>query len=373
MKPQTNLLYSHSMKATILLLISLIFFFSLQSKANQTDSLKLTVFEDVVYFDGYAALVPLKVKDGLFRSNTSYIRRLNSEELYVLTRGDVKMHVNLQAACDNYDRLAHVSILFVEKGKPRTEVASQIEIGRYITPFMDMNKQPNVRPYLWDVSVMGDVLRNATVLKKYDVYIEMNVFGVPYAAQKQVKGCEGRNDVFVGNLSLTVFPIKTRSKTNATLTPIAYIDSISNYKSTDTLGKTTKTYSFKTAKNLKELELFIITSNHGANRNGEEYNRRIHYIYLDNNLIFKYIPGESTCEPYRQYNTQSNGIYGKTAKTDEQWQKFSNWCPGAIIPLRKVAIATLKKGFHQLRVSIPDAKFENKEGTIPFSAYLIGK
>ncbi len=360
------------MKAKIIL-IGLLLSLTTQSKALPPDSLKLIAFENIVYYDGYAALVPLTVKQGLFRSNTSYTRQLNSAEIATLTKGEVKMQVDLKAACDNYDRLANVSLLFVEKGKPNTQIAKQIEIGRYITPFMDMNKQPNIRPYFWDVSSIGDVLRNASLLKRYDVYIQMNIFGVPYAAQKQIKGCEGKNDVFIGNLYFTVFPGKDKLKTDFQILNIAYQDSISNYKSTDTLGKTTRSYSFKTEKDLKELRLTLISSNHGANRNGEEYNRRIHYIYLDNELIFKYIPGENTCEPYRLYNTQSNGIYGKTVKTDEQWQKFSNWCPGAIIPFRRIDISKLKKGEHKLRISVPDAKFENKEGTIPFSAYFIGR
>ncbi len=362
------------MKSQLLSFLSIVLLsFTVQAKAIKLDSLKLTVFKDVVYFDGYAALVPLTVKEGLFRSNTSYTRQLSSTEIVTLTKGEVKMQVDLKAACDNYDRLAYVSLLLVEKGKPHTQAAKQIEIGRYITPFMDMNKQPNIRPYAWEVTALGNVLRNASLLKIYDVYIQMNIFGVPYAAQKQIKGCEGKNDVFIGNLSFTVFLAKDKLKKDYQIQTIAYQDSLSNYKSTDTLGKTTKTYTFEMMKNLKELQLFIISSNHGANRNGEEYNRRIHFVYLDDKLIFKYIPGESTCEPYRQYNTQSNGIYGKTVKTDEQWQRFSNWCPGAVIPLRKVAITKLKKGTHQLRISVPDAKFENKEGTIPVSAYIIGR
>jgi len=361
------------MKIKVLILISLFFSAIAESKAVPADSLQLAIFENVVYYDGYATLVPLKVKEGLFRTNTSYTRQLSAAEISSLSKGEVKMQVNLEAACDNYDRLADVSLLLTEKGKGLTHVVKKVEIARYITPFMDKNKQPNIRPYAWEVDAIGNVLRNKSMIKEYDIYIQMNIFGVPYAAQKQVKGCEGKNDVFVGNLSFTVFPAKEKLKNDYQLKVVAYQDSLSNYKSTDTLGKTTRTYSFKLEKDLKELQLFIISSNHGANRNGEEYNRRIHYIYLDNELLFKYIPGENTCEPYRQYNTQSNGIYGKTVKTDEQWQKFSNWCPGAVIPLRKLAIAKLKKGEHQLRITVPDAKFENKEGTIPISAYIIGR
>lgn len=345
--------------------------FKAQSNVAKTDSLKLNIFQDVVYYDGYATLVPLNVKEGIFRTNTSYTRKLSSDEINTLSKGTVKMQVDLKASCDNYDRIAYVSLLFVEKGKSYPQVAKQVEIGRYITPFMDMNKQPNVRPYFWDVTAIANALSHKAIVAKYEVYIQMNIFGVPYAAQKQVKGCEGRNDVFIGNLYFNIVPAKTKKE--LLINPIAYHDSLSNYKSTDTLGKTTKTYRFTTEKNLKDLQLVVISSNHGANRNGEEYNRRVHYLYLDNELLFKYTPGENTCEPYRQYNTQSNGIYGKTPKTEEQWQRFSNWCPGAVIPLRQIAISKLKKGEHQLRIVVPDAKFENKEGYIPFSAYLVGK
>ncbi|KQC01016.1 peptide-N-glycosidase F-related protein [Pedobacter sp. Hv1] len=361
------------MKTQNLILLSLLLFFAIPAKATPADSLKLNIFENVVYYDGYAALVPLKVKEELYRSNTSYTRKLSSEEVATLTKGEVKMQVDLRAACDNYDRIAYVSLLFVEKGKKYPQVAKQLEVGRYITPFMDMNKQPNIRPYFWDVTAVGNVLRNKELSLKYDVYVQMNIFGVPYAAQKQIKGCEGKNDVFIGNLYFTVFPAKNKLKTDYQFNSIAYQDSLSNYKNTDTLGKTTKTYTFKTTRNLKDLELLIISSNHGANKNGEEYNRRIHYVYLDDELILKYIPGENSCEPYRQYNTQSNGIYGKNIKTNEQWQKFSNWCPGAVIPLRKVNVSKLKKGEHRLKIMVPDAKFVDKEGVIPFSAYLIGR
>lgn len=342
-------------------------------KAVERDSLRLTVFDNIVYYDGYAQLVPLKVEEGIYRNNTSYTRKLNDKEIALLTNGEVKMQVDLKAACDNYDRIANVALLLIEKGKNYPAVAKRIEIGRYITPFMDMNKQPNVRPYLWDASAIGKIVGNKSNANQYDFYIQMNVFGVPYAAQKQVKGCEGRNDVFIGNLYFDIKAGREKSKTAYQLIPIAYSDSLNNYKATDSLGKTTRTYTFKTEKNLKDVEFFIISSNHGANKNGEEYNRRVHYIYVDNVLQLKYIPGENTCEPYRQYNTQSNGIYGKTPKTDEQWQKFSNWCPGAVIPLRKIKLDKLPKGEHRLQLVVPDAKFENKEGYIPFSAYALGR
>jgi len=361
------------MKKALLLLLTFCLHLSVFAADKLADSLKINIFENVVYYDGYAARVDMPVKEGLIRTNTTYTRQLTREEITTLTKGQVRMQVDIRAACDNYDRLAYISAFFVEKGKPLDEATKRIELARYITPFMDMNKTPNVRPYVWEMSPIGDMLRNTPLLKKYDVYIQMYVFGVPYAAQKQVKGCEGRNDVFIGNLSFVVYPEVKKQVKDYQFIPVTYQDSLSNYKSTDTLGKTTRTYVFSSPKTLKDVQLRLISSNHGANRGGEEYNRRIHYIYLDDKLIYQYIPGESTCEPYRKYNTQNNGIYGRAPKTDEQWQAFSNWCPGAAIPLREIKGIKLNKGIHRLRISIPDAKFADKEGVIPVSAYFMGR
>ena len=37
---------------------------------------------------------------------------------------------------------------------------------------------------------------------------------------------------------------------------------------------------------LNDAKLYVITSNHGANSGGEEYNRRNHYIYFEFALFF---------------------------------------------------------------------------------------
>ena len=339
---------------------------------KSTDTLSIEVFKDVVYYDGYAAPVNISVADGLIRTNTSYMRKLSSQEKKELTHGNIKLSVNLKAACDNYDRLASVSLVFTPKGSQPDQRSGAIEIARYITPFMDKNKTPSVRPYTWDGAEVNAAFKSALAMGNTDIFIKMDVFGVPYAAQKQVKGCEGRNDVFIGNLTLQI--VKASGKyQKLKLLPVAYQDSINNYKGTDTLGTTTRKYQFSVDQSLKQATIHLITSNHGANRNGEEYSRRLHLVYLDDKLIFSYTPGETSCEPYRQYNTQSNGIYGKTVKTEEQWQRFSNWCPGAKIPIREINLDKLSKGKHQLMIRVPDAKFENKEGVIPVSMYITYK
>jgi hypothetical protein len=118
--------------------------------------------------------------------------------------------------------------------------------------------------------------------------------------------------------------------------------------------------------------LYLITSNHGANSGGEEYIRRIHNIYFDQNLVLTYTPGEPSCEPYRVYNTQGNGIYGPNPRTDAQWQSFSNWCPGAAIPIREINLGFLNNGAHTFKIDVPAAVFANNEGNFPVSLYLQG-
>lgn len=125
--------------------------------------------------------------------------------------------------------------------------------------------------------------------------------------------------------------------------------------------------------NLKDAILVLVTSNHGANTGGEEYNRRWHYVYLDGEEVLAYKPGRTSCEPFREYNTQSNGIYGSRVKTDAQWQSFSNWCPGDIIDNRVIAFDYLPAGKHTFKIEVPDAVFKGKDGNFPLSAFILGK
>ncbi len=86
-----------------------------------------------------------------------------------------------------------------------------------------------------------------------------------------------------------------------------------------------------------------------------------------------YRPGEPTCEPYRIYNTQGNGIYGPTPRTPAQWQSFSNWCPGSVIPIRQIDLGNLTAGPHQFVIDVPAAVFVGQQGYIPVSLYLQGE
>lgn len=86
--------------------------------------------------------------------------------------------------------------------------------------------------------------------------------------------------------------------------------------------------------------------------------------------MLEYTPGRTSCEPFRVYNTQGNGIYGPSEMTDEEWQSFSNWCPGDVIDTRIIALGATDAGAHELVIDVPDATFADAQGDFPFSLYV---
>ncbi|NDV46447.1 hypothetical protein D0T49_05255 [Paludibacter sp. 221] len=367
------------MKNSIFVLFFL--FLSIQAYSEQV----IPVFKDVLFFDGYAPLVSDSVYEeyagklpdaGVIRhKNSSYAVKLTKEQLSKF--GDnIVMNVFINPVCDNYDRLANISLAMVPKGQNSyspTEV-NRYEIGRFITPFMDKNKTFQPASYSFNLNYLSPVFRDKKLLSQYDYWIEFEVFGVPYAANKEIAGCEGRSDVFFGSLEFVSPAAPAKKGKGLVLMPLLFKYQLNNYKeeSTDELGKTIKSVKFSLDKNVRNARLVLITSNHGANSGGEEYNRRMHYIRFDNELMLEYKPGRRSCEPFRHFNTQRNGIYGRSEKTDEQWQAFSNWCPGDVIDTRIIELGNLKAGEHEFMIEVPEAQFVDKQGYIPVSLYLLG-
>lgn len=334
-----------------------------------------TVFENVIFYDGYAATVNETVQEGVIRvSNASYVTKLNATHLNNISN-KLKIAVTIGALCDNYDRIGSVFINFMPKDQAfsMANVAKRLEIGRFITPFMNKNISPTEVPYLFETDNLALILNDPAIRAQYDFWMELNVFGVPYAANTQVSGCGGRNDVFLGTLKF-ISTNEEYTHVNQGFTPVATYYTVNNYSAsgTDVIGQTTKTFTFNVTSVLTNAKIYVISSNHGANSGGEEYNRRSHEIYFDNGLIDTYIPGGKSCEEFRMYNTQGNGIYGAAPKTLAQWLSFNNWCPGDIIPIRTYNLGPVSAGTHSFNVKIPQAQFVGGEGYVPFSVYIQG-
>jgi hypothetical protein len=358
----------------------LIFLLSIWSALNldafaQTTS--LTVFDQILFYDGYAGVVNHPVPEGVIRHrNDLYAKKLTAAQLLAFG-SNMTLNVTIKADCDNYDRIGNVNLALVPKDAV-TYVPNNVqrfELARFITPFMNKNISPYQVPYTFSIDNVAKLFKDPTINALYDIWIEFEVFGVPYAAQTQVAGCSGINSVFFGTLEL-VSNTTALTSANNFLLPLNFKKNLNNYQAgaSDAIGQTVRTIVFDLPSGVNNASFYLITSNHGANSGGEEYNRRWHYIFFDNMLfsILSYKPGELTCEPYRVYNTQANGIYGASPMSNLAWQSFSNWCPGAKIPIRKIDLGNLSSGSHTFRISVPTAVFNGAQGYFPISLYLQG-
>jgi len=298
-------------------------------------------------------------------------RKLTATEIASLG-SSIKMNIVLTAACDNYDRLAGVNLILVPKGNTtytfnQTDI-KRIEIGRFITPFMNKNATLKQVPYSYQVDNISNILHDAALSAAYDFWVEFRADGYSAAANTEVAGCADRTDVFRGNLEFV--SNGTSASSQNFLLPLSYRQNLNNYNATDVSGQTTRLVTFTLDQAVPNAILHLITSNHGANTGGEEYVKRIHNVYLDEQLISQYMPGGKNCEDYRQYNTQANGIYGTTAKTLRGWISWNNWCPGDVIPNRDVSLGDLSAGTHTIKLDVPEAVFKDKQGNFPISMYI---
>lgn len=356
-----------------------------QEVANQR---VLTIYDEAIFFDGYNTLANLSEEskamipedDGILRLQTFlYSVKLTEEQLAQIGES-FTMKVEIGALCDNYDRIGNVNFAFVPKGAEsyKTDEVSRIEVARFITPFMNKNIQPTVVPYEFKLDDLSILLHDKKLREEFDIWVEFEVFGVPYAANSQVYGCAGRQDVFTGTLYFITDDKEVSAKEGNILIPIViknqFHGNFNNYKEgcTDEIGRTVKTWKFNVEDDVADSELMLIISNHGANSGGEEYNRRDHIVYIDDKIVMIFTPGRTSCEPFRQYNTQLNGIYGYSEMTDAQWQSFSNWCPGDKIDNRIIHTGQMAKGEHTVKINVPKAKFNGGQGDFPVSMYFHG-
>lgn len=352
--------------------------------AKAGEEKKVNVFDAVVFYDGYRQeVVDAALDDGVLRfRNSLYSKKLDMEELADL--GDnLCMNVTIGALCDNYDRIGNVDLAFVPKGSESYVYGDvkRIELTRFITPFMNKNKNPREVPYEYDISNVTRILRDADMTEAYDFWLEMEVFGVPYAANQQIAGCKDRNDVFEGTIDLVYTPAERPEKSSGNVLVPIYVKypedygniNFNNYTegATDTLGVTTRTFEFEIPESVSDSKIYLILTNHGAGNNGEEYVRRLHLVYYDGNIELSYTPGGVSCEPYRVYNTQANGIYG-TSRTERSWQSSSNWCPGQAVPTREIPLGAQEAGIHKVMIRVPNARFYGKDGDFRPSLYFQG-
>ena len=340
-------------------------------------------FNEAVFYGGYNETVFDKdLGDGILRHrNSLYAKKLTDANMDWFGL-ETKIKVTIGALCDNYDRIGNINVALVPKGAETYDPfeVQRIEIVRFITPFMNMNSHPDFVEYKYDANLVGYLFHDMNIRDNYDLWLEFELFGIPYAANEQIKGCEGRNDVFKGTLEFTCTDEPAENTRNSVIVPIVMkkpeykSHNLNNYseQGTDTIGTCTKTYKFTVPEKVTDSQVVLVMSNHGANSGGEEYNRRLHLVYFNGEIISTFTPGGKSCEPYRYKNTQGNGIYGSSKRTDRWWAANSNWCPGDAVPVRYLELGALEAGEHEIMIRVPEAIFNDGQGDFPVSMYFQG-
>lgn len=350
-----------------LLLLTFLFFNVSFAQTNQ-----LTIFNNIVFYDGYAETTNLPMPADVVRlDNSRYAKKLATTDISSILN-TLSLSVTINALCDNYDRQGGVFFALVPTGEAITsENKKTIEIGRFITPFMNKNVAPNEVSYTYDLNHLVGTFKNEAFLSTYDIWVEFFLFGAPYSAHAQIPGCIGtdRPDVFQGTLT---FSSTAQANPNMSNVPKPLWSRLRMNKSTDTdyPGTAGRIVHFSNEEQLNDAHVQLITSAHGANEGGEEYVRRNHFVYFDDSQILTYKPGGLSCEPFRQYNTQPNGIYGSSVQSANWWATWNNWCPGDKIPNRLISLGNVAPGEHSLKITVPSGVFPNDNDEIIISAFI---
>ncbi|MDN5213645.1 PNGase F N-terminal domain-containing protein [Fulvivirgaceae bacterium BMA12] len=100
---------------------------------------------------------------------------------------------------------------------------------------------------------------------------------------------------------------------------------------------------------LKNLQLRYIATGHGGWGGGDEFNPKLNEIFVDNELVYSFIPWRNDCATFRLSNPASGNFGNGLSSSD---LSRSNWCPGtATVPVN--IPLNLPPGKHTFRIAIP--------------------
>src|SRR6476620_3370379 len=196
----------------------------------------LTVFENAIFYGMYEATVSEPIPAGAIRhSNSSYAKMLTADQLASFGN-TLTMTVRLNPLCDNYDRIGNVNLALVPKGSPSYTYnqVTRIEIGRFITPFMHLQLNPDEVPYVFQVDNLTRIFHDEHILANFDLWIEFEVYGYQGGpgqggAAEQIPICAGRNDVYQGTLEFTSTDTGQLPEGYDYLLPLSYKLELKNY------------------------------------------------------------------------------------------------------------------------------------------------
>ena len=163
----------------------------------------MTFFDDVVFYDGYnETIFGADENDGVLRHrNSLYAVKMTDGQLDAFGE-TTEMNVTIRPLCDNYDRIGNINLAFVPKGQDSYTIdgegVERIELGRFITPFMNYHKLPTRVQYSFQVDYLTHLFHDTAMREKYDFWLEFAC--LVYQVLNAVVGCQCISLVLVGVL-----------------------------------------------------------------------------------------------------------------------------------------------------------------------------
>ncbi len=168
------------------------------------------------------------------------------------------------------------------------------------------------------------------------------------------------------------FTYSNRPKKNLKVMPLLNnVPYVNGQGIPDFFARTDVDYSFELPKNAKNVTLNYITTGHGGHEGGDEFIKIKNSVYFDQKLVIDTIPWRDDCASFRRFNPTSGVWLQKDTASyiDMKAMKYmkkeieeriassdlsrSNWCPGSSVKPIVAKLGYLKKGTHQLKISIP--------------------
>jgi hypothetical protein len=112
---------------------------------------------------------------------------------------------------------------------------------------------------------------------------------------------------------------------------------------------------FEIPEGLKNIYLRYFSTGHGGWGGGDEFNKKVNSIIIDDELVNSYIPWNCDCGVQRKYNPASGNFWNGLSSSD---YSRSGWCPGEATNPVYFPLENLKPGKHTLKVAIPIGKRE---------------
>lgn len=129
-------------------------------------------------------------------------------------------------------------------------------------------------------------------------------------------------------------------------------------------GTDSLTVAFEVPAGVKNLTLRYLTTGHGGWGGGDEFNQKVNKIFIDDQLVYSFVPWRSDCGAFRKYNPSSGNFWNGLSSSD---YSRSGWCPGSATDPVYIPLENLSPGKHLLKVAIPLGQSEGGS----FSAWNI--